>query len=388
MGRLVARFGCAVANRLAIAVFAVALAGCAAWQRSDAALQAGVEDDVARALSALLPAHADECVVARPLRLERSLHAIFAPISQADTWLWLPGSIWSGYAHAVWKHSGKKRWLTLLNFSGDPAPARAWLTQHAGLALQWGDAAAYSCAAEGCPALARFLDAHTVELSRGAQVTTLAGSNSNSPCARLVRERPTAFEVSFRREEPLFSDVASDVPLQTSAWSQASAVGVRVQHEELMADSAAAQRAMERDACRELWGGGNAAVDATCERTRDDLLVHTTARMRWEELRLRSEDSQRHARAERYASALERVHSDDAVDWSNLEAAWQELSARRALLASSAADPHPLALELLHTLNTALALHPNEPRFMQLRAELERLGQVMTTADRPAMNAP
>jgi len=342
-------------------------------------LPAVSELDLARELTARLPADADACVVARPRLLAADVREDFGAISQADAWLWQPGPGWLAYAHAVWTHDGKHSWLTLLSFDGEQAAARVWLSQHVGLELDWAAPAAVSCADEPCPTRAAFLDAHTLELSRGATLRASAALQHGSPCARLLREQASAFEVSFRREEPLFNDAASDVPLQSGAWAVATATGVLVQRQELMADSAAAERALDRDACSELWGSGSAALDVVCERSRRAMLVLSVARMRWDDLHMRRNDAQRHALAQQYAAALERMQPDTAVDWSNLEAAWQELSVRRALLAASTADRRPMALELLRATQKALALHPDEPRLQRLNAELERIGQPSTT---------
>jgi hypothetical protein len=349
---------------------------------------ASPDRDSALALAALLPVDADECVIARPTLLARGLGAIYGPISQADVWVWQPGPLLVAYAQATWKRGGQKRWLTLLRFSAEQPAMRAWLTERAGLDLHWESSDAVGCSADRCPTLARFIDAHTLQLVRGAARSGTLDPKPRSACAHLLREHSAAFEVSFRREESLFIDAASDLPLHTSAWTQATPAGVVVQREELMADSAAAERALERDPCRELWGAGSAAVDAACERTRQDVLVHTSARLRWDDLRLRRDDDARHALAQRYAAALERARPDSAIDWSNLDELFKELSVRRTLLETSGADPRPTALELLRSVKRGLDLYPNEPRLMKLSTELERIGQVMTTGDRPAMTAP
>jgi hypothetical protein len=349
---------------------------------------AAPDRDAALALAALLPVDADECVIARPALLARGLGAVYGPISQAEVWVWQPGPQLVAYAQATWKRGGHKRWLTLLRFAAEQAAMRAWLTQRAGLDLHWESPDAVGCSADRCPTLARFIDPHTLQLVRGAARGGSADPKPRSPCAHLLRKHSAAFEVSFRREESLFVDAASDLPLHTSAWTEATPAGVVFQREELMADSAAAERALERDPCRELWGAGSAAVDAACERTRQDVLVHTSARIRWDDLRLRRDDDARHALAQRYAAALERAHPDSAIVWSNLDELLKELSVRRTLLETSAADPRPSALELLRVAKKGLDLYPNEPRLIKLSAEIERIGQVMTTGDRPAMTAP
>ena len=342
--------------------------------------------DPAVVLAQQLPAAADECVIVQPVRLAPDRAQAYGPISQADLWAWQPDPQIVAYARATWTRGSQRRWIVWLQLSAtDASSARDWLARRTGLDLRWQGADAVSCDAEQCPILASFVGPQQVRLVHGP-LPAVAAVDRDSPCAQLLHKHPQAFEVSFRRERALFTDAASDVPLHTHAFAYATAAALSVEREELMADSAAAERALERDACRELWGGGS--LDATCERTRQDLLVQTRAHLRWQELRLRGEDDARHARAERYASALERARADAAVDWSNLDDALGELLVRRTLLETSGADPRPIALELLDLLQRVLARYPGEPRLLKLKAELEPIAQVMTTGNSPAMTPP
>jgi hypothetical protein len=253
--------------------------------------------------------------------------------------------------------------------------------------MHWENGDAVPCHAESCPILASFLDPNTVRLVRGAAGVMAQTTQRSSRCERLARAHPKALEVWFRRASSLFNDVESDLPLETIGWISAGASGLLVERDELMPDAASAQRSVERDACLELWGSGSTALDAVCERSHQDLLVHTRASVRWEDLRLRAEDALRHARAQRYAQALERARPDSAVDMANLEDVWKELSVRRALLDDSSAEPAATALELLRFVERAAAQHPGEPRLIALQAELARIAQV-TPASGPAMTAP
>jgi hypothetical protein len=342
----------------------------------------------ALALAAQLPADADACVAARPMQLSAALAALYAPISQAELWVWQMAPRVAAYAQASWERRGRRRWLTLLRFSGDAAAVRGWLTAQSGLDLHWEeDSEAVGCDADRCPTLARFLDAHTLLLVRGALSGELAPGRARGPCAQLLSEHPEAFETSFRRGEALFLEASSDVPRATRSWTFASSSGLVVEREEQMADEPAAQRGLERDACRELWGGGSTALEASCERSRAQLTLRTSARVHWDDLRLRRDDAARHALAQRYAEALENVRPDDAVDLANLADVWRELALRRTLIESSGADRRPQALELLRFVERALTVHPAEPRLLALRADLERMAQV-TAASGPAMTAP
>ncbi|HEX4351462.1 MAG TPA: hypothetical protein VHZ95_01085, partial [Polyangiales bacterium] len=327
------------------------------------------DEAAASSLSLLLPAEADACVVARPSLLPRELGPIYAPIAQAEGWVWDAPVHALVYAQASWQRAGRPHWLSLLRFDGDAALLRAWLGEHAGLDLHWDETAAISCDAERCPTLAQFIDAHTLRLVRGA--LPAAPQQRAGPCALLVRAHPQAFENSFRRGEALFIDASSDVALETSAFATRSASGVIVQREEQMGDESAAQRGVERDACRELWGSGSHAFDAVCERTRDGVRVRTTARIDWDDLRLRRDDADRHALAQHYADALDKLRPDDAIDWKDLADVLRELAVRRALLAASGADPKPQARELARFVARALAFHPDDPQLIAAQRALE-----------------
>jgi hypothetical protein len=338
-------------------------------------------------LARQLPAAADECVVARPNSLEPSRAAAYGPVSQAELWVWQATPQFSAYARAAWTGGRSRRWIALLRFDGAAAALRASLAQRTGLMLDWQDDDAVGCSAEPCPIVATFLDAHTVRLVHGAAVAE-ATTASGSPCAQLLQRHPTALEVSWRREHALFTDATSELPLHTQVWSEATSTALNVERDEWMADRPAAERALMRDGCRELWGGGQASVDALCERTRQDSLVHTSARLRWQDLEEQAHDEARHARAARYAAALAQLRPNSAVDWSNVDDAWRELEVRRTLLEASSADLRPGARELLRDVQRALDQHPAESRFLKLKAELQQSAQVMTTADSPAMTPP
>jgi hypothetical protein len=372
----------------ALLLWAACLAGCAASAVPRSAPANGAPDwAAALMLSLQLPAAADECVVALPARLGAARAEVYAPISQAEPWLWRLAPRVMAYAQASWQLRGRRRWLTWLRVSGDATELRAQLTAQAGLDLHWEDAEAVGCDADSCPTLARFLDKDTLRLVRGAPAAQSASNGPPGPCLQLLRDHPSAFEVSFRRGEVLFIEASSDVPRTTQAWTVATSAGLLVERVDQMGDDEAAQRGLERDACRELWGGGDTALDASCERTREKLQLHTTARVRWDDLRLRRDDAARHARAQRYAEALESARPDAALDLADLDDLLRELSVRRTLIETSGADPRPAAIELLQLVARALAQHPAEPRLLAFRADLERIARV-TAAGGPAMTAP
>jgi hypothetical protein len=384
VGRPSTRFGLRAASLLCV----VGVGSCVRSVAPRARTPEG-ESSVAGTLALIvqLPADADACVVARPAQLSAALAALYGPISQAELWVWQLAPRVDAYAQASWERRGRRRWLTLLRFSGDAAAVRGWLTRQSGLDLHWEDTDAVGCDAERCPTLATFLDQHTLRLVRGGLARELAARPQPGPCAQLLREHPRAFELSFRRGEALFLEASSDVPRVTRSWTLSSSSGLIVEREEEMADEAGAERGLERDACRELWGGGSTALEASCERTRAKLLLRTTARLHWDDLRLRRDDAARHALAQRYAEALEKVRPDDAIDLANLDDVWRELTVRRTLIEASGADIRPQTLELLRFIERALAQHPGESRLLALRADLERMAQV-TAANGPAMTAP
>ena len=338
-------------------------------------------------LAALLPGGADECVLARPSGLGPALGEIYGPISRAELWVWPRPARVTAYAKAGWHAAGHKRWLTLLRFAGRAGELRAWVDQKAGLELVWENPAAVSCDAERCPILASFVDAHTLRLVQGAIPAQIVERAQLSACAELAARHPRAIEIAYRRAETPALGTVLGVPLETRAWTTAGPSSATFQRIETMNDEDTAQRALERDACRELWGAGITELDAQCERTRDGLELRTSARVRWEDLRLRRDDAARHARARRYADALERARPDDAVALDDLEDVWRELSVRRTLLDTSGADPRPAALALLRFVGRALERHPDEPRLRALRRELMSRAQV-TAADMPAMTPP
>ena len=361
---------------------------CGASGSSGAQLRAGQADEASWGeLAALLPGGADECVLARPSALAAGLGEIYGPISRAENWIWPREARIAAYARAGWHSAGHKRWLILLRFEGPAAELRAWVDREAGLELVWEDAAAVSCDAERCPILASFIDARTLRLVQGAIPAQITARAPLSVCAELVARHPRAIELSRRRADTPALGTVLGVPLETRAWTMAGASSAAFQRIETMNDEDTAQRALERDACRELWGGGITELDAQCERTRDGLELRTSARVRWEDLRLRRDDALRHARARRYADALERVRADDAVALDDLADVWRELGVRRTLLDTSGADPRAGALTLLRFLGRALERHPDEPRLRALRRELMSRAQV-TGADMPAMTPP
>jgi hypothetical protein len=282
-----------------------------------------------------------------------------------------------GYVTAM-QTRGESRaaWVIALRFRGSQDALRAQIDAKAGLELQWRSSAQSDeanpapCAQGRCPMSAHFADEHTLVLARGVWHASPSEKGSERACLELARDNPNALEVAARRAESLFADGPSNLPIETRSVARVAADSVVIERDDLMASSEAAEQMLLRDAGSDVLGGAARGIDLDASRTREDVLVHTHLRVRWDDLTLRAGDDERAEHARRYAERLTRVRPDTAVDFSSRDDVLRELAARRQLAEDSTADPAQVRADLAAFLDRALREHPDDAELRAARAAL------------------
>jgi hypothetical protein len=168
--------------------------------RANARAQAADGDD-ARTLARLLPAPAERCSVSLPTRVSRARRALLAQASYSERLPWSLDLDVLAYARADRSDpSGTRISREYVRFATvDRTRVVAELERALARPIVWDGVPSAREPCEGeltcVPVEARFVDARTVELARGAW---LHDRTAESACVGLLIAHPTALEVSLR----------------------------------------------------------------------------------------------------------------------------------------------------------------------------------------------
>jgi hypothetical protein len=250
----------------------------------------GSGDDSALALAKRLPTGADRCSVARPYRIDDRQKALATQVMQTDQLAWDPQLAVIAFASA--------------DYGGDDGPSaqviwlRSTLPQDelkrrldAKIAIEWHASA--TCAAAPCPMRGEVIGGAVLLSSEKWPVGLQVGAETH--CIRAAHD-PRMLELSAARLRRMPLGELLGLPLRTTtSVSLASDALVSERVETMIGRAEAGDRAMR--ARGDVLG--LAASEVRVEQ--EDVLVRTTARYRWDDLELLSQDAARMVAADRAA---------------------------------------------------------------------------------------
>jgi hypothetical protein len=321
------------------------------------------------ALAAALPAGADRCVLARPIRLRKERAALLARISQAEPFAWLAVLGVEAYAMAhLERRDGPSARVTLLWLTRTSGDLQAAFDAHSGIALRWDQRA---CSGAGCPPRARVLDEHVVRIEHGV-FPVRAEPGAEAHCARMAAAAPAAIELGFTRSRRLLDELVG-VPLRSTSALTPAAHGVHVRREALMLTSAEAMLAYQQGVMAEERGFALSwlATDLRVEQV--DSTIHTDFDVLWDDLELAAQDDVRTGGAEREADARERAELpvDAPPDVRSRQDVLAQLAYRLDRAERSTEPERGAQLAAARALlDAACAAQPDDEGLALLRAEL------------------
>ena len=256
-------------------------------------------------LAASLPVGADRCVLARPAVLGPEQHELFARVSQAEPFAWLPELRVLAYASAERApEDGPSARVSVLALGIAASRARALLDERSGLALRWGDAPA-RCDADACPVRARILGRDRIVLERGA-FPQAREPGTEVLCRSLAAQNPHALEVHVARG--IQDEFAlSTSPARTSAVLEASRAGFRVSRVDVYRSALEARAVRDDELGAGLMMGQTPVFGAHMRREQHGAELRASFDLMWEDLALMRDDDARAQAAEREADALARA---------------------------------------------------------------------------------
>lgn len=345
-------------------VLSALLVACASSAPHGTSIPPSTDDAVE--LAALLPEHADHCVVVRPGALAERRRSLVVLMSVAEEWAWDRRLPIVAYASAqVETGGGRRARRSYVRFSEALAPEDPRFRM---LGVRMLDE---PCEGDECrrPA-ARWIDARTLEIARH-EWTPSAAPTPSGGCIALARRFPTAIELAVETRAT-FGGVYLPEPRSAIRVVSARRTAL-VSRRELAVDDIVQARMLAMRLQRRRPSDDALVPVSSSERaiSIDGARVVLEEAHLWEEIELAREDERLRQHAERLSREralppIDRVRIEDA------EVVRRQVALRRAQLANVApADRERAAAELADLLRRARAAHPADPSFALALAELE-----------------
>lgn len=258
--------------------------------RAGGAAEPGGGDDSALALAKRLPTGADRCSVARPYRIDDRQKALAKQVMQTDQLAWDPQLAVIAFASADYgRDDGPSAQVIWLRSTLPEDELKRRLDTK--LAIEWHASA--TCAAAPCPMRGEVIGGAVLLSTEKWPVGLQVGAETH--CMRAAHD-PRVLELSAARLRRMPLGELLGLPLRTTTSVSLASEALVSERVEIMAGRAeAGDRAMR--ARGDVLG--LAASEVRVEQ--EDVLVRTTARYRWDDLELLSQDAARMVAADRAA---------------------------------------------------------------------------------------